>query len=114
MIAKDNVKLSEKQFDELIELIAKEEILDNEDKIEKELNKQLAAAKEEASVSLPPPANAEKAEGVQKKLIVDPDTVTEAVERQKEKILPNNGIPPIPPPLPTASGGDKVKNSKTL
>ncbi|XP_055691371.1 mitochondrial proton/calcium exchanger protein [Lutzomyia longipalpis] len=113
MIAKDNVKLSEKQFDELLELIAKEEILGNEDKIEKEMNKQLAAAKEEAATALPPPAAAEKVDAMQKKLIVDPDTVTEAVERQKEKILPSNGIPPIPPPLPSASG-EKTKNSKTL
>ncbi|XP_059607790.1 mitochondrial proton/calcium exchanger protein [Phlebotomus argentipes] len=109
MIAKDNVKLSEKQFDELIELVAKEEILDNEVKIEKEMNRQLAAAKEEASASLPPPSPAEK--GGQK-LMVDPDTVTEAVERQKEKMLPSNGIPPIPP-LPTATPKEQ-KNSKTL
>ncbi|GAB0099446.1 Mitochondrial proton/calcium exchanger protein [Sergentomyia squamirostris] len=116
MIAKDNVKLNEKQFDELVELMAKEEILDHEEKIEKEINRQIAAAKEEAATSLPPPA-AKSVDSTQKKLMVDPDVVTEAVERQKEKILPTNtAIPPIPPPtLPTSTGGDKtVKNSKTL
>lgn len=40
-IGKDSVNLSEKQLDELIDLISKEEYLENEDKIEKALAKSL-------------------------------------------------------------------------
>ncbi|XP_030756785.1 mitochondrial proton/calcium exchanger protein-like isoform X2 [Sitophilus oryzae] len=43
IIGKENVKLSSKQVDELIELIDKEEILEVEDKIEKALAKNLEA-----------------------------------------------------------------------
>lgn len=39
MIGKENVKLSAKQMDEIIELIDKEEYLENEEKIEKALAK---------------------------------------------------------------------------
>lgn len=39
MIGKENVKLSAKQIDELVELIDKEEYLENEEKIEKALAK---------------------------------------------------------------------------
>lgn len=40
-IGKDSVDLSEKQLDELIDLISKEEYLENEEKIEKALAKSL-------------------------------------------------------------------------
>lgn len=40
-IGKDSVNLSEKQLDELIDLISKEEYLENEEKIEKALAKSL-------------------------------------------------------------------------
>lgn len=45
IIGKENVKLSSKQIDELIELIDKEEILEVEDKIEKALKKDKDAKK---------------------------------------------------------------------
>lgn len=45
-IGKENVNLNETQIDELIELISKEETLENEDKIEKAL----AKSKEERRV----------------------------------------------------------------
>lgn len=46
IIGKENVKLSSKQIDELIELIDKEGILEVEDKIEKALQKDKAAKEE--------------------------------------------------------------------
>lgn len=46
IIGKENVNLSDKQVDELIELIDKEEILEVEDKIEKALQKDKEAQEE--------------------------------------------------------------------
>lgn len=39
MIGKENIKLNTKQIDELMELISKEEYLENEEKLQKALEK---------------------------------------------------------------------------
>lgn len=57
-VAKDNVKLSEKQLDELINLMEKEEVLDSERRIQEALQQEMkqklktAAATEANEVSL--------------------------------------------------------------
>lgn len=52
-VAKDNVKLSEKQLDELINLMEKEEVLDSERRIQEALQQKqrLQKAEEQAAKS---------------------------------------------------------------
>lgn len=47
-VAKDNVKLSEKQLDELINLMEKEEVLENERRIQAALQQELKQKQQKA------------------------------------------------------------------
>lgn len=98
MIGKENVKLSAKQMDEIIELIDKEEYLENEVKIEKALAKskeqreQLKQQKDQqAAISIEEPLN-------EIDLVAKSDDGKHILQTE-EPLLKDSTSQPIPPAL---------------
>ncbi|XP_058062807.1 mitochondrial proton/calcium exchanger protein [Anopheles bellator] len=105
-IGKENVKLSAKQVDELIDLLDKEEVLEAEDKIEKALTKSLEAkeklleqkekekeklleltdkATDLSSLAPPPPSsNQQSNEDDHVTTVIDADALQKVVEERKK------------------------------
>jgi len=125
-IGKENVNLNETQIDELIELISKEETLENEEKIEKALAKskeerravvgqmeELVDKATEIVDSVKPSVKSSKpGSKIDERINISvKQTVAEAAERQKDKIIPLSGDVKTPQ-LP--SGGTTNPKDKSL
>ncbi|CAH1099864.1 unnamed protein product [Psylliodes chrysocephalus] len=105
IIGKENVNLSPKQIDELIDLIDKEEILEVEDKIEKALQKDKEAKKQAAAAT--------EASGSGK----SPDSTksNDDTKTNPPKSKADNSNPKAMPPAPPLPSIEKSKDSsKTL
>jgi len=130
-IGKENVNLNETQIDELIELITKEETLENEEKIEKALAKskeerravleQLEEVVDKAkeivdNVQPNEPANPTSKPGskIDERINISvKQSAAEAAERQKDKIIPLSGDVKTPQ-LPSPSGATNPPKDKSL
>ncbi|KAG4068549.1 hypothetical protein HA402_004890 [Bradysia odoriphaga] len=127
-IGKENVNLKENQIDEIIDLITKEESLENEVKIEKALAKskeerRAVKAELEALVDKAPEIGDKPSESVNETSKPGPkiderislsvkQNAAEAAERQKDKIIPLSSDVKTPT-LPT-SGGDLNPKDKSM
>lgn len=116
-IGKENVNLSSKQVDELIELLGKEEILEVEDKIEKALQRQKEIQAEETTKNV----DAKKVKTDSETAIppVDPKPSSKTEEHSKSPPPPPSKMetqPPIitPPPISSIDPVKSSNNSKTL
>lgn len=116
-IGKENVHLSAKQLDELIELIEKEEILEVEDKIERALQKEketkLAEKQSQSKPppeggSPPPPAPSEELPAPKK----EKEQAVSAQQPPKPKIETQQLV--TPPPVSSIGSTKSKDNSKIL
>lgn len=111
LMGKETVKLSTKQVDEIIDLLTKEEQIENEDKLEKALAKTKKAAEELVDNAKTIDASSDENLKVEKNGVkvvdklspISEEVVKEAIEKQTDKILPKDSStsPPIPPQIPT-------------
>lgn len=96
-IGKDKVKLDTKQVNELIELMAKEEKIETEEKIKKEQQKACAAATPTANIL----SKVDKIVVASAEKTLTHDVVKQAIEKQTEQILPKQQSTIPPPQIPT-------------
>lgn len=126
LIGKEDIKLSKKQLHELLELIDKEEILEVEEQIQKSLQKDSAAGKEQSSEEKyvapksPVPATPVTTEKSFGKEELDEDYGARAPEKTREKasvLKSNSSSDPVSnPPLGTSvpPTTKKAEGSKQL
>lgn len=132
IIGQENVKLTDKQLEEVVAVLDKEEILEAEEKIEKALAKSIKESKQTASEVLvdPAPVIVDKAKELDDKHILRKEAaksdnvqkdsnslsgaeIQAAVEKQQDKILQKQttDIPStLPPPLPPTSNQTNPKD----
>lgn len=101
-IGKENVHLSAKQLDELIDLIDKEETLEVEDKIERALQKEKETKSLEKKQKEEPPKKEGKPPGPPDgpgsgtNVQAQPETVANAQQPQKPKVDDQKFVTPLP------------------